>query len=291
MYNLIDLSNAAIITVGKTASGLDIPGNTDISLNQTNTVLFFNNMENTSNVDFYFSINTKIRSMNAIIVSPGTDYVNPNNGKQGQVITVSLNNYYTVNTNLRFTVESHGNNYTVVKKDTSPIIQVSPTQINNAPTKIPYETKDITEPVLMGSVKYQFGGFGNGNPGSGGTSDRQHGGPGLVILILEHNGAILQNDASCATSMNLGTIGRWCSDNGKINGGNMFQTNDCLNSYIDSYKNKLLSDQPVDPQPYLVSDNFLALYNEQYVNNVVLFCGIVVVASVLMKMMFYPIKM
>jgi hypothetical protein len=291
MYNLIDLSNAATIKVGKRISHSDTDGTTDISLNQTNTVIFFNNAGNTSVIDFYFSIDKKIKSIKAIIVSPGTDYANLNDGKQGQVITVSLNNNYTVNTKLRFSIESHGTNSTVVNNDNSSIIQVSHTQINNAPTKIPYETKDITEPVLMGSVKYQFGGFGNGNPGSGGNVDHPNGGPGLVILILEHNGAILQNVASCATSMNLGTIGRWCSENGKTNGGNMFQTNDCLNSYIDSYQTKLLSDQPVDPQPYLVSENFLALYNEQYVNNVVLFCGIVVVGSVLMKMMFYPIKM
>lgn len=91
-------------------------------------------------------------------------------------------------------------------------------------------------------------------------------------LTLENIGAFLKTNASTITNTN-------CNDN-QIVGANSKITD------IDIFlMNKIAT---LDASPTR-KDNFLTLYNDQYIRNLEMVVGICCISAVLAKMMFYPI--
>jgi hypothetical protein len=91
------------------------------------------------------------------------------------------------------------------------------------------------------------------------------------------DGSILPED--CSTQFN--------SDIADCKSKNMFNMNYCLTNTIDRYKS-------IIDLSYNTSttrrDNWVSLYNEQYIENIELGFGILVISIILAKMMFFPIK-
>ena len=329
IMNLTDLLNPATITVGDNYTRGDrgsVKFNTTeaeagIFLYQDNKEIHFTNNNRESTKTYYFKIDKTIKSVKAIMVSPGKKE------EQGIVLLVSLyeNPDFKYAGKVSEIIVDPSGGVVSMTRDTDTermIIRANVSNTNDGirndfyakkgSNKLPGKYKrgieqksntsqvsvvqqDITKTFFVNGVQYKFGDM--GGPGSAG-------GPGLVILLLEHDGAILRSDASsCGTNISLGSIGDWCvandviydsSRSSKYSGpSNMFQTNACLNAYISKNQDAILGKGllPDNQRPYIASDNFLSLYNEQLSKNIVLFCGIVVVGSVLAKMMFFPIKM
>jgi hypothetical protein len=87
-------------------------------------------------------------------------------------------------------------------------------------------------------------------------------------------------NGNCATEFN--------SDIADCTLKNMFNMNSCLTNTIDRYKT-------IVDLSYNTSttrkQNWVSLYNEQYIENIELGVGILVISIILAKMMFFPIKM
>jgi hypothetical protein len=153
-------------------------------------------------------------------------------------------------------------------------------------TKTPND--DVLTTPGSGGGGGKYAGTSDANP-----SDAGIGGPGIVIIILEYAGQIVQsknNNVSCSSAVNLYPF-KCLSSN---NSNHLFNTDVCLNQLINDSENKL-----IDPShdthignmtAHIKNQNFLSLYNNQYNSNMELFLGIVIVSAVLAKMMFYPMN-
>ena len=297
------------------------PTQAGIFLYQDNTVIHFTNNNRESRKTYYFSIDKAIKSVKAIMVSPGKETILKDNQKkyeQGVVLLVSLYenpNFGYAGKVSQIVVDPSGGDVSIIRDidEENKLIRANVSNIKNDfyssqgtnnfagkyktgiaqrkdTSQVSVVQQDITKPFFVNGVQYKFGD--KGGPGSAG-------GPGLVILLLEHDGAILRSGASsCSTNISLGSIGDWCVANSDstspyLGPSNMFKTNACLNAYISKQQDVILGKEllPDNQRPYIASENFLTQYNEQLSKNIVLFCGIVVVGSVLAKMMFFPIKM
>ena len=138
-----------------------------------------------------------------------------------------------------------------------------------------------------------------GSGGGGGSSNKQinstEGGPGIVVIILEYAGQLVTSSSSAtaaATCTEPIDLYPFSCPNGS-NSNTVFETNACLNALINIEETNLLSPYKYsvikDAKAHIMNQNVLSLYNTQYISNMKMCFGIVVISAILAKMMFNPI--
>jgi len=96
-----------------------------------------------------------------------------------------------------------------------------------------------------------------------------------TIKRVDNDDEVINN--SCSTLFK--------SDIHICNSKNMYDMNTCLTNTINNYNTESYNTSNTR------RDNWVSLYNEQYIENIQLGVGILVISIILAKMMFFPIKM